>query len=92
MWDAFLLDMMYLCSDILTGRGIPVVLAVTYFHLDDYLTSTMVMMGLVVAFFYNIMRRIQAPRKIFLELRTALSCAPGAGQHTPPTQGQQSER
>ena len=68
MWDSFLLDLMYLSSDMLTGRGIPVILAVTYFHLDDYLTSTMVMMGLLLAFVYNMFRRKKAPENLFLDL------------------------
>ena len=68
MWDSFLLDLISLSSDLLTGKGIPVILAVTYFHLDDYLTSTMVMMGLLVAFVYNMLRRKKAPANIFLDL------------------------
>ena len=45
MWDAFFCDLNYLASDLVTGKSIPVLIAVSVLPLDPNLLGTMVLLG-----------------------------------------------
>ena len=45
MWDAFFCDLNYLASDLVTGKSIPVLVAVSVLPLDPNLLGTMVLLG-----------------------------------------------
>ena len=45
MWDAFFCDLNYLASDLVSGKSIPVLIAVTVLPLDPNLLGTMVLLG-----------------------------------------------
>ena len=45
MWDAFFCDLNYLASDLVSGKSIPVLIAVSVLPLDPNLLGTMVLLG-----------------------------------------------
>jgi len=54
MWDNLLLDFLYLSSDCMSGKTIPVLYAITQFHLDPHLLGTVVLLGALVATVINV--------------------------------------
>lgn len=61
MWDSLILDFLYLNMDLLAGKGIPVLLAVTLYHLDPHLLGTMVLLGSGVGTVVNIHKTSRKP-------------------------------
>lgn len=48
MWDAFFCDLNYLASDLVTGKSIPILIAVSVLPLDPNLLGTMVLLGVLL--------------------------------------------
>lgn len=48
MWDAFFCDLNYLASDLVTGKSIPILIAVSILPLDPNLLGTMVLLGVLL--------------------------------------------
>lgn len=59
MWDSLLLDFLYLTSDAMSGKSIPVLFAVTLFHLDPHLLGTVVLIGACVATVINVVKTLR---------------------------------
>lgn len=56
MWDNLILDFLYLCSDLFTGKSIPVLLAVTLYVVDPFMLGTMVLLGASVGAIGNMLK------------------------------------
>lgn len=61
MWDSLLLDFLYLASDLMTGKSVPILLAVTVYHLDPHLLGSMVLIGTCVGIACNIYKTCKKP-------------------------------
>ena len=48
MWDCYLLDLNYLASDLVSGKSLPVLVAVSVLPLDPNLMGTMVVLGVIL--------------------------------------------
>lgn len=59
MWDNLLLDFLYLTSDAMAGKSIPVLFAVTLFHLDPHLLGTVVLLGACIATVINVVKTLR---------------------------------
>jgi len=68
MWDSLLLDFLYLSSDFMTGKSIPVLLAVTSFPIDPHLMGTMVLVGCLGGALVNWYRQSRMTSYVLLEL------------------------
>ena len=61
MWDAFFVDLNYLSADLLTGRSIPVLIAVSTLPLDPNLLGTMIMLGVLLGSLATLVRLWSPP-------------------------------
>ncbi len=67
MWDNFMLDFLYLSSDLITGKSIPVLIAITVFPMDPHLLGTLVLMGATVGSLLNFHKTCRMTRNIILD-------------------------
>jgi hypothetical protein len=56
MWDAFFCDLNYLSADLVTGKSIPVLVAVATLPLDPNLLGTMVLFGVLLGSLVTLLR------------------------------------
>lgn len=67
MWDNFMLDFLYLSSDLISGKSIPVLIAITVFPMDPHLLGTLVLMGATVGSVLNFHKTCRMTRNIVLD-------------------------
>jgi hypothetical protein len=67
MWDNFLLDFLYLSSDLISGKSIPVLIAITVFPMDPHLLGTLVLMGATVGSLLNFHKTCRMTRNVILD-------------------------
>jgi hypothetical protein len=68
MWDSVFLDFLYLSTDYMTGKTLPVLIAVTVFSLDPHLLGTMVLLGAGCGALINWVKASRMPKHLFWDL------------------------
>jgi hypothetical protein len=61
MWDCYLLDLNYLASDLVTGKSLPILVAVSTFNLDPNLMGVMVIAGVSLGAITTLLQAHHAP-------------------------------
>lgn len=61
MWDAFFCDLNYLASDLVSGKSLPILIAVSVIPLDPNLLGTMVLLGVFLGSLATLAHAWQAP-------------------------------
>ena len=61
MWDAFFCDLNYLASDLVSGKSIPILIAVSVIPLDPNLLGTMVLLGVFLGSLATLAHAWQPP-------------------------------
>lgn len=72
MWDSFFLDLLYLLTDLVSGKSVPLLLAVTLYRIEPFLLGTMVLLGNAVAIIVNLRKTWRQPRYFWVEQGTRL--------------------
>lgn len=67
MWDSVLIDFLYITSDLLAGKGIPILFAVTLFNLEPHLLGTMVLIGAGIAGVINVFKTSRPTTSLVIE-------------------------
>lgn len=67
MWDSVIIDFLYITSDLLAGKGIPILFAVTLFNLDPHLLGTMVLIGAGIAGVINVFKTSRPTKSLVID-------------------------
>jgi len=70
MWDAFFCDFNYLVSDLVSGKSIPVLIAVSVLPLDPNLLGTMVLLGVFLGSLSTLAQAWQPPSAAVVAILT----------------------
>lgn len=78
MWDCYLLDLNYLASDLVSGKSLPILIAVSTLNLDPNLMGTMVVVGVLLGTASTLLITAPAPNVVLTWAVRALNHAFGA--------------